>query len=121
MALAKRIIPCLDVKDGRVVKGVNFVDLVDAGDSAQRLGVVDSELVGRSTKHPGHPQSLDLARVDPDEGRPELSELADDVVAGALTQRGQEDHRCHPDRDTERRRVDRSIPQKTGHFGPSSS
>src|SRR5437870_13743627 len=27
-----RVIPCLDVKDGRVVKGVNFVDLVDAGD-----------------------------------------------------------------------------------------
>ncbi|WP_297943762.1 HisA/HisF-related TIM barrel protein, partial [uncultured Campylobacter sp.] len=32
---AKRIIPCLDVKDGRVVKGVNFVDLVDAGDPVQ--------------------------------------------------------------------------------------
>jgi len=30
--LAKRIIPCLDVKDGRVVKGVNFVNLIDAGD-----------------------------------------------------------------------------------------
>lgn len=30
--LAKRIIPCLDVKDGRTVKGVNFVDLKDAGD-----------------------------------------------------------------------------------------
>ncbi|MEC9055810.1 MAG: HisA/HisF-related TIM barrel protein, partial [Verrucomicrobiota bacterium] len=30
--LAKRIIPCLDVTDGRVVKGVNFVDLRDAGD-----------------------------------------------------------------------------------------
>ncbi len=30
--LAKRIIPCLDVKDGRVVKGVNFVNLLDAGD-----------------------------------------------------------------------------------------
>ena len=29
---AKRIIPCLDVKNGRVVKGVSFVDLVDAGD-----------------------------------------------------------------------------------------
>lgn len=29
---AKRIIPCLDVKDGRVVKGVNFVNLIDAGD-----------------------------------------------------------------------------------------
>ena len=32
MALAKRIIPCLDVKDGRVVKGVNFLGLRDAGD-----------------------------------------------------------------------------------------
>ena len=32
--LAKRIIPCLDVKDGRVVKGVSFVDLKDAGDPA---------------------------------------------------------------------------------------
>jgi imidazole glycerol-phosphate synthase subunit HisF len=30
--LAKRILPCLDVKSGRVVKGVNFVDLRDAGD-----------------------------------------------------------------------------------------
>lgn len=30
--LAKRIIPCLDVKDGRVVKGVNFVNIRDAGD-----------------------------------------------------------------------------------------
>ena len=30
--LAKRIIPCLDVKAGRVVKGVNFVNLTDAGD-----------------------------------------------------------------------------------------
>ena len=31
----KRIIPCLDVKDGRVVKGVNFVDLRDAGDPVE--------------------------------------------------------------------------------------
>ena len=31
-----RIIPCLDVKDGRVVKGINFVDLVDAGDPAEQ-------------------------------------------------------------------------------------
>ncbi|MCA9990179.1 MAG: imidazole glycerol phosphate synthase subunit HisF, partial [Anaerolineales bacterium] len=30
--LAKRIIPCLDVKNGRVVKGINFVNLRDAGD-----------------------------------------------------------------------------------------
>ncbi|BDB65657.1 imidazole glycerol phosphate synthase subunit HisF [Helicobacter cinaedi] len=35
MSLAKRIIPCLDVKDGRVVKGVNFVDLKDAGDPVE--------------------------------------------------------------------------------------
>ncbi|MGX7049359.1 imidazole glycerol phosphate synthase [Lactococcus piscium] len=33
--LAKRIIPCLDVKDGRVVKGVNFVNLTDVGDPAE--------------------------------------------------------------------------------------
>lgn len=33
--LTKRIIPCLDIKDGRVVKGVNFVDLADAGDPVE--------------------------------------------------------------------------------------
>ena len=33
--LKTRIIPCLDVKEGRVVKGVNFVDLVDAGDPVE--------------------------------------------------------------------------------------
>lgn len=41
--LAKRIIPCLDVKDGRVVKGVNFVDLVDAGDPVEQAQVYDRE------------------------------------------------------------------------------
>lgn len=41
--LAKRIIPCLDVKDGRVVKGVNFVDLVDAGDPVEQAKVYDQE------------------------------------------------------------------------------
>ncbi len=41
--LAKRIIPCLDVKDGRVVKGVNFVDLVDAGDPVEQAQIYDSE------------------------------------------------------------------------------
>jgi len=34
--LAKRIIPCLDIKDGRVVKGINFVDLRDAGDPVEQ-------------------------------------------------------------------------------------
>ena len=33
--LAKRIIPCLDIKDGRVVKGVNFVNIRDAGDPVE--------------------------------------------------------------------------------------
>ncbi|MCR5254291.1 MAG: imidazole glycerol phosphate synthase subunit HisF [Acetatifactor sp.] len=37
----KRIIPCLDVKDGRVVKGVNFVNLKDAGDPAEQASVYD--------------------------------------------------------------------------------
>jgi len=35
MSLAKRIIPCLDVRDGRVVKGVQFVDIKDAGDPVE--------------------------------------------------------------------------------------
>jgi cyclase len=39
--LAKRIIPCLDVKAGRVVKGINFVDLVDAGDPVAQAQVYD--------------------------------------------------------------------------------
>ncbi len=39
--LKTRIIPCLDVKDGRVVKGVNFVDLVDAGDPVEQARVYD--------------------------------------------------------------------------------
>ena len=41
--LAKRIIPCLDVKDGRVVKGVNFVNLIDAGDPVENGKFYDEE------------------------------------------------------------------------------
>ena len=41
--LAKRIIPCLDVKDGRVVKGVNFVQLRDAGDPVELAALYDRE------------------------------------------------------------------------------
>jgi imidazole glycerol-phosphate synthase subunit HisF len=41
--LAKRIIPCLDVDQGRVVKGVNFVDLRDAGDPVEQATVYDQE------------------------------------------------------------------------------
>jgi len=41
--LAKRIIPCLDVKDGRVVKGVNFINFRDAGDPVENAKYYDSE------------------------------------------------------------------------------
>ena len=38
----KRIIPCLDVHNGRVVKGVNFVDLIDAGDPVEIAKAYDA-------------------------------------------------------------------------------
>ncbi len=41
--LTKRIIPCLDVKDGRVVKGVNFVDLMDAGDPVEVAKIYEAQ------------------------------------------------------------------------------
>jgi len=41
--LAKRVIPCLDVKDGRVVKGVRFVDLRDAGDPVEAARAYDAQ------------------------------------------------------------------------------
>ena len=42
MTLKVRIIPCLDVKDGRVVKGINFVDLIDAGDPVEAAAAYDA-------------------------------------------------------------------------------
>src|SRR5690242_2474295 len=41
--LKMRVIPCLDVKEGRTVKGVNFVDLVDAGDPVEQAKLYDRE------------------------------------------------------------------------------
>jgi len=41
--LAKRIIPCLDVKDGRVVKGINFVKLRDAGDPVENARIYEEQ------------------------------------------------------------------------------
>ena len=43
MSLAVRIIPCLDVRGGRVVKGINFKDIVDAGDPAEAAKRYDAE------------------------------------------------------------------------------
>ena len=41
--LTKRIIPCLDVKDGRVVKGINFLELRDAGDPVEQASAYDAQ------------------------------------------------------------------------------
>jgi cyclase len=41
--LKARVIPCLDVKDGRTVKGINFVDLVDAGDPVEQARIYDEQ------------------------------------------------------------------------------
>ncbi|MCF7878839.1 MAG: imidazole glycerol phosphate synthase subunit HisF [Candidatus Omnitrophica bacterium] len=41
--LAKRIIPCLDIKDNRVVKGINFIDLKDAGDPVENADIYQKE------------------------------------------------------------------------------
>jgi cyclase len=43
MALTKRIIPCLDIKDGRVVKGTKFIDLKDAGDPVERAAAYNDQ------------------------------------------------------------------------------
>ena len=48
--LKNRIIPCLDVKNGRVVKGINFVDLQDAGDPVEQACSTGSPASCKSTK-----------------------------------------------------------------------
>ena len=49
MTLSVRIIACLDVTDGRVVKGVNFTDLVDAGDPVEMASLYDREGIDELT------------------------------------------------------------------------
>jgi imidazole glycerol-phosphate synthase subunit HisF len=66
--LAKRIIPCLDVKEGRVVKGVRFVDLRDAGDPVAQAEVYDAEnadelvFLDITASHEQRGLTLDMAR-----------------------------------------------------------
>lgn len=63
---AKRIIPCLDVKNGRVVKGVSFVDLIDAGDPVQcakaydRHGADELVLLDIMASHEGRSTMIDI-------------------------------------------------------------
>jgi cyclase len=64
--LAKRIIPCLDIKDGRVVKGVNFVNLRDAGDPIEQARLYNEQgadelvFLDISATHEGRRTTLDL-------------------------------------------------------------
>lgn len=66
--LAKRIIPCLDVMGGRVVKGVNFVNLRDAGDPVEQAAVYDREgadelvLLDITASHENRNTMLDIVR-----------------------------------------------------------
>jgi len=68
MTLSVRIIACLDVTDGRVVKGVNFTDLVDAGDPVEMAALYDSEGVDEltfldiSASSAGRDTTLDVVR-----------------------------------------------------------
>ena len=66
--LAKRIVPCLDLHDGRVVKGVQFVDLVDAGDPVEQARFYDQSgadevvFLDISATHEGRATLLDTVR-----------------------------------------------------------
>jgi cyclase len=66
--LAKRVIPCLDVKDGRVVKGVNFVNLRDAGDPVELAALYDREgadelvFLDISASHEGRATMVEVVR-----------------------------------------------------------
>lgn len=66
--LAKRIIPCLDVKDGRVVKGINFVNLRDAGDPVEQAAIYDQAgadeltLLDITASNEGRDTILDVVR-----------------------------------------------------------
>ena len=66
--LSKRIIPCLDVKEGRVVKGIQFVDIRDAGDPVELAKVYDEQgadelvFLDISATHEGKKTMIDVVR-----------------------------------------------------------
>ena len=68
MTVRIRVIPCLDVRDGRVVKGVNFVDLIDAGDPVEQARAYDAAgadelcVLDISASHEGRGTLLDVVR-----------------------------------------------------------
>ncbi len=71
--LAKRVIPCFDVANGRVVKGVNFVNLRDAGDPVEQAGIYNDERADELVfldilaSHEGRGTLIDMARRVADE------------------------------------------------------
>ncbi len=66
--LAKRIIPCLDIKNGRVVKGINFLNLRDAGDPVEQAQIYNREgadelvFLDITASHEGRGLTLEMAR-----------------------------------------------------------
>jgi len=96
--LAKRIIPCLDVKDGRVVKGVNFVNLRDAGDPVEQAVIYDREgadelvFLDILASHEARKTTLDMVREVADSifipfcvggGIRTVEDIRDTLLAGA--------------------------------------
>jgi len=73
MTLARRIIPCLDVKDGRVVKGINFVELRDAGDPVEQAAAYERQgadelcYLDISASPEGHDTIVDIVKRTADE------------------------------------------------------
>ena len=96
--LAKRIIPCLDVMNGRVVKGVNFVNLRDAGDPVEQAIVYDREgadeliFLDITASHEARATTLEMARQVADSifipycvggGIRTIDDIRDTLLAGA--------------------------------------
>src|SRR5688500_10429265 len=96
--LAKRIIPCLDVHNGRVVKGVNFVNLRDAGDPVEHARIYDAEgadeliFLDITATHEGRETMLDVVRRVADAifipfgvggGLRSVEDMRDTLLAGA--------------------------------------
>lgn len=96
--LAKRIIPCLDIKDGRVVKGVNFVNIRDAGDAVENAIFYDAQKADElvfldiTATHEKRKTLIDLARKVAESifipftiggGIQSVSDMRDLLLAGA--------------------------------------
>ena len=86
--LKARIIPCLDVKDGRVVKGVNFVDLRDAGDPVEQARVYDNAgadelcFLDIAASHENRDTLFDVVRATAEQCRTLAAAVSDMALTG---------------------------------------